>query len=105
MINWLMTLKDRVYKLTSRIPKGKVTTYGAIAKKLGVGSARPIGNILHVNPYAPKVPCHRVVSSTGRLAKNFGAPGKIATHAKLLRAEGVTVTNNRVSLKKYLWTP
>ena len=100
-----MSLNHKVYQLTKRIPKGKVTTYGAIAKHLGVGSARPIGNILHVNPYAPTVPCHRVVSAAGRLAKNFGAPGKIATHAKLLRAEGVTVTNNRVSLKKYLWTP
>ena|SRR3989338_4936011 len=100
-----MTLKDNVYQLTKRIPKGKVTTYGAIAKHLGVGSARPIGNILHVNPYAPTVPCHRVVSAAGRLAKNFGAPGKIVTHAKRLRAEGVKVINNRVDLKKYLWKP
>src|SRR3972149_9463053 len=98
-----MTLNHKVYQLTKRIPKGKVTTYGAIAKVLKVGSARPIGNILHVNPFAPKVPCHRVVNSAGHLAANFGAPGKIATHAKLLRAEGVTVTNNRVNLKKYLW--
>ena len=100
-----MTLKDKVYRLTRRIPKGKVTTYGAIAKALRVGSARPIGNILHVNPFAPKVPCHRVVNAAGHLAANFGAPGKIATHAKLLRAEGVKVVNNRVDLKKYLWTP
>ena len=100
-----MTLKDKVYQLTSEIPKGKVTTYGTIAKTLHVGSARPIGNILHVNPFAPTVPCHRVVNSAGRLAANFGAPGKIATHAKRLRAEGVTVTNDRVDLKKYLWLP
>jgi O-6-methylguanine DNA methyltransferase len=100
-----MTLSDKVYQLTSRIPKGKVTTYGAIARSLGVGSARPIGNILHVNPMAPTVPCHRVVNSTGQLAKNFGAAGKMATHAKRLRAEGVTVINNQVDLKKYLWTP
>lgn len=100
-----MTLKDKVYQITSKIPKGKVTTYGAIAKALKVGSARPIGNILHVNPFAPKVPCHRVVDAAGRLAKNFGAKGKIATHAKLLRAEGVKVINNRVDLKKYLWIP
>lgn len=100
-----MTLTAKVYQLTSRIPKGKVTTYGAIAKTLKVGSARPIGNILHVNPYAPKVPCHRVVNSQGMLAKNFGAKGKIVTHAKLLRAEGVKIVNNRVDLKKYLWKP
>lgn len=100
-----MTLKDKVYQLTKRIPKGKVTTYGAIAKKLRVGSARPIGNILHINPFAPDVPCHRVVSSAGMLAKNFGAKGKIATHAKRLRAEGIKIVNNRVDLKKYLWLP
>lgn len=100
-----MTLKDKVYQLTSRIPKGKVTTYGTIAKKLKVDSARPIGNILHVNPFAPDVPCHRVVNSQGYLAKNFGAKGKIATQAKRLKEEGVKVVNNQVDLKKYLWKP
>lgn len=98
-----MDLKTKAYQLVSKVPKGKVITYGAIAKAIGLGSARPIGNWLHANPNWPQVPCHRVVNSQGKLALNYGAKGKINTHAKRLISEGVQVVNNRVDLKKYLW--
>lgn len=99
-----MSLKDKALKIVGKIPKGKVSTYGRIAKMAGVGSARPVGNWLHTHKQPISVvPCHRVVNSQGKLAKNFGAKGKIQTQKKRLASEGVEVKNYRVDLKKYLW--
>ncbi len=53
----------RVYALVCQIPRGKVTTYKAIADQLDCGSCQAIGQALKNNPYAPEVPCHRVVNS------------------------------------------
>lgn len=79
-------------------------TYGQIAKLAGLKSGWPVGNWLHSHgrPIS-EVPCHRVVNCQGKLAKNFGAKGKIKTQAKRLQAEGVVVKNFRVDLKKYGW--
>jgi methylated-DNA-protein-cysteine methyltransferase-like protein len=101
-----MNGKAKALKIVGWIPKGKVSTYGRIAKAAGVKSARPVGNWLHSHGQPIwVVPCHRVVNSQGKLAKNFGAKGKIRAQAKRLRAEGVEVKNFRVDLKKYLWEP
>jgi len=98
--------KDKVLALVGKIPKGKVTTYGLIAKKVRLKSARPVGNWLHSHGQPiTVVPCHRVVNSQGKLAKNFGAKGKIQTQKKRLEKEGVKVKNFKVDLKKYLWKP
>ncbi|MCC6579444.1 MAG: MGMT family protein [Phycisphaeraceae bacterium] len=81
-----MNFHEKVWALTARIPQGKVATYGQIAAALGTRAARAVGQALHHNPYAPQVPCHRVVASTGHL--NGFAEGLDAKR-KLLRAEGV----------------
>jgi methylated-DNA-[protein]-cysteine S-methyltransferase len=63
-----------VYNLCKSIPKGKVTTYGEIARSLDRPNAsRAVGNALRNNPYAPVVPCHRVVTSTRAIGGFFGA--------------------------------
>jgi methylated-DNA-protein-cysteine methyltransferase-like protein len=99
-----MDLKQKALKIVGRIPKGKVSTYGRVAKAARVKSARPVGNWLHTHGHPISVvPCHRVVNSQGKLAKNFGAKGGIKTQVKRLKTEGVKVKNNRVDLKKYLW--
>jgi methylated-DNA-[protein]-cysteine S-methyltransferase len=46
-----------------RVPRGRVTTYKGVAEAVGCGSARAVGQALRVNPFAPKVPCHRVIAS------------------------------------------
>lgn len=76
-----------VYKATSKIPRGKVSTYFEIAQAIGrPKAARAIGNALHTNPFAPKVPCHRVVRSDGSLGGFFlGQEKKL----KILKKEGV----------------
>lgn len=79
--------KEKVYELVRTIPKGKVTTYGAIGKKLHM-SPRTVGTALHLNPYEGDVPCHRVVNRDGRVAPGF-AFGGIGAQRKLLENEGV----------------
>jgi methylated-DNA-protein-cysteine methyltransferase-like protein len=99
-----MSLKQKALKIVGQIPKGKVSTYGRVAKRAGGKSARPVGNWLHShNQPITVVPCHRVVNSQGLLAKNFGAKGGIKTQAARLKKEGVEIKNFRVDLGKYLW--
>ncbi len=80
-------VSEKVYKIVKEIPSGKVTTYGAIGKKLSI-SPRIVGYALHMNPYEGEVPCHRVVNRNGRVAPNFAFGGKDA-QKKLLDKEGV----------------
>ena len=88
---------EKVYKFTKKIPKGKVSTYGQIAKASGYGkSSRAVGNTLHKNPFAPVVPCHRVVNSNGFLAKNFGSGG-IKSQQKLLKVQKNGIKENTKS--------
>lgn len=92
-----MTFADRVYALCKKIPKGKVSTYGAIAKALD-SSPRAVGQALRCNPYAPVVPCHRVVASTGKIGGFMGhIKGKeIERKIALLKSEGVIVKDGEV---------
>jgi len=87
--------------LTRRIPRGKVSTYQALARAIGKpGAMRAIGNALHCNPYAPQVPCHRVVRSDGGIGGFAGGPNK---KKAMLTREGVTVKADRVDLSKCLY--
>ncbi len=95
-----MTFKEKVYQECQKIPLGKVSTYKDIAISLGDAKlARAVGNALHVNPDVKKTPCHRVVSSSGRLASNYGlGPNK---QQQLLEKEGVIVIDDHVDLERY----
>ncbi|MAG15880.1 cysteine methyltransferase [Candidatus Woesearchaeota archaeon] len=88
-----MNFKEKVWKACSKIPKGKITTYGEIAKALNTKAYRAVGNALHVNPYAPRVPCHRVVNSDGRLG-GFAS----GTKKKIMRLkrEGIKVKKGKI---------
>lgn len=94
------TFKDSVFEKTKLISKGKVTTYKIIALVIGEPRAmRAIGNALNKN-CNPKIPCHRVIRSDGRIGGyNKGAEVK----KKLLVKEGVKIEQNKVNLKKYLY--
>lgn len=95
------SFSERVYDAVLRIPCGKVATYGQIAVMAGSGgAARAVGNALHKNPAFGVVPCHRVVNSKGDLAPEF-VFGGINEQRRMLEAEGVEVSDNRVDLKKY----
>lgn len=97
---------SQVYRIVSRIPEGKVTTYGQIASLLGnPRGARTVGWALHSNPYPKVVPCHRVVNKEGELSGGF-AFGGWETQRSLLEEEGVRfLTGGRVDLERHLWQP
>lgn len=83
---------DRIYEEVKRIAKGKVATYGEIARKVGT-TPRVVGFALHQNPDPKNIPCHRVVFKDGSLAPGylFGGPEK---QKERLENEGVIFDNN-----------
>ena len=93
----------RIYEAVKKIPKGCVATYSQVAEVAGDRKmARAVGNALHKNPDPDNIPCFRVVNAKGELAGEF-AFGGLGAQAKLLEAEGITVTDGKVDLKKYQW--
>ena len=92
--------QDKVYNLCKKVPKGKVTTYKEIAEALGTKAYRAVGTALNKNPYAPKVPCHRVVNSDGFIG---GFASGVSKKIRLLMKEGVEVMNKRIDLRKFLF--
>lgn len=91
---------EKCYSLLKKVPKGKVTTYMKIAEALGTRACRAVGNAMNKNPYAPLVPCHRVVKSNGQIGGfASGAKKKI----EMLRKEGIEMKDERIEdLERYL---
>ena len=90
----LTKFEEKVYKETAKIPKGRVRSYKYIAARIGKPKAyRAVANALGKNPFAPGVPCHRVIKSDGTIG---GFSSGIAMKKKLLRAEGLTITGDTV---------
>ena len=86
----------RVYEVARTVPAGETITYGAIAKALGEEpmKARDVGVALSRNPFAPIVPCHRVVAANGQLG-GYSAPGGASTKRRLLELEGAAIAAPR----------
>jgi methylated-DNA-protein-cysteine methyltransferase-like protein len=100
-----MTFNDRVYVIVQAIPRGKVLTYGAIAKMLGVtNAAREVGWALATcNPEI--VPWQRVINAQGKISPR-GRSQSETIQRELLEAEGVAFdANAAVNLEVYLWQP
>ncbi|MAF14277.1 MAG: cysteine methyltransferase [Parcubacteria group bacterium] len=92
--------EQQVLKSVNQIPIGKVTTYVYLAQAINNSKAsRAVGNALHKNPWAPKVPCHRVVRSDGLIG---GYGGGVKKKLLLLQSEGIEVEKNRIKNFKQL---
>ncbi len=94
---------DPVYKLVQQIPRGRVTTYGTLAKVLHLrGGARTAGRALAATPSGRGIPWHRVVGERGKLL----IPEPYASlHRKLLESEGVKIIEIRVDYAHHGWAP
>ena len=92
-VGTLVKFQEKVWELLKKIPKGKVTTYGLIAKKLGTKAYRAVGHACHINPYFPTAACHRVVCSDGGIG-GFASGSK--SKIKLLEKEGIKIKNNKI---------
>ena len=98
-MNW-----DRVYALVKKIPRGRVTTYGRIAKALRLpGGARTAGHAMAASPSGEGVPWHRVVGAGGKLL--IREP-HASLQRKLLESEGLALAEKRIlEFRKYEWSP
>ncbi len=96
---------ERMYALLRQVPAGRVVAYKTLASAAGCGSARAVGQALRGNPYAPEVPCHRVIRSDGRLGGFQGEVAGTAVQRKLalLQAEGVEFRDGRLLDKARLF--
>ena len=87
---------DLVTEAVRAIPEGYVTTYGAVARQVGLRSARQVGAVLARG--RQPMPWHRVLPATGRLVEHLATE-----QARRLRAEGIEVLEGRVDLERYRW--
>lgn len=94
---------EPVYRLVKRIPRGRVTTYGEVARALRLpGGARAVGYALAATPRGRGIPWHRVLGAGGRIR----VPERYAAlQRKLLETEGVPTGGAAVDLKCYGWSP
>ncbi len=94
---------DKVYKVVSQIPKGKVATYGQIARLAGNSKAyRAVGTAMAKNPDMKTIPCHRVVGSDGAM-HGYSAGHGITTKMALLKKEGVKFSGKKVDVSHSQW--
>jgi methylated-DNA-protein-cysteine methyltransferase related protein len=94
---------DPVYKLVKQIPRGRVLSYGAVAKALRLpGGARSAGRAMAACPAGRGIPWHRVLGANGTLL--IREPYALLQR-KLLESEGVRIIESRLNMKKYAWTP
>lgn len=99
------TYFDLVYAVVRQIPRGRVTSYGAIADFLALGASRMVGWALHHVVIGDGVPAHRVLNRKGELSgrHHFAPP---ALMQELLESEGVTIVDHRaVDFDKIFWSP
>lgn len=89
-----MNLEEKVYKKLLEVPKGQVTTYGELAKAVGLKNGqRLIGRIMNKNPYPVIVPCHRVIMSSGKVG-GYAWGEKIKTN--MLAKEGIKIKDGKI---------
>lgn len=89
-----MNLQQKIFKKLLEVPKGQITTYGELAKSVGLKNGqRAVGKIMNKNPYPVIIPCHRVVMSTGKVGGYaYGERVKI----KMLHDEGIEIENGKI---------
>ena len=97
---------ERVYQVARKIPAGRVTSYGAIARAIGAGkSARMVGYAMNASHNLPDIPAHRVVNRNGLLTGKHHFQGT-SLMQQLLENEGIQVKNNQIlDFDKHFWTP
>ena len=96
---------ELIWNIVSRIPEGKVASYGQIARLAGIGGhARFVGYALHRLPTHSTVPWHRVINSQGRISLPM-TEGQYALQKALLEQEGVVFIREKVDFEKFGWEP
>src|SRR5262245_58491928 len=101
----MSTENEKIRRIVSRIPRGRVATYGQIARLAGIPrQARRVGYALRTLPEGTAIPWQRVVNASGEISKR-GDPATESLQAQLLRLEGVVFRRGKISLDQYQWRP
>jgi len=89
-----LNIDKKIYKKLLEVPKGKITTYGELAKAVGLKNGqRAVGKIMNKNPYPVIIPCHRVVKSNGKIGGYaYGEEIK----SDMLTREGIEIKNGKI---------
>ena len=89
-----MNLDKQIYKKLLEVPEGKITTYGELAKAVGIKNGqRAVGKIMNKNPYPVIIPCHRVVKADGKVGGYaYGQRVKI----NMLTKEGIKIKDDKI---------
>ncbi|WP_017936905.1 MGMT family protein [Zestomonas thermotolerans] len=97
--------RTALYLTLQQVPPGKVVSYGELAALAGLGrAARWVGRILGQLPADTRLPWHRVIAASGRISLPAGSPAGAEQRARL-RAEGVTIHDDRVDMRRHGWRP
>ena len=89
-----MNIDKKIYKKLLEVPKGKITTYGELAKAVGLKNGqRTIGQIMNKNPYPVIIPCHRVIRSDGNIG-GYAYGEEIKSN--MLTREGIIIKNGKI---------
>jgi len=89
-----LNLDEKIYKKLLQVPKGQITTYGELAKAVGLKNGqRAVGKMMNKNPYPVIIPCHRVVMSTGKIG-GYAYGENVKT--KMLNDEGIEIQNGKI---------
>jgi len=89
-----LNLDKKIYKKLLEVPKGKITTYGELAKSVGLKNGqRAVGKIMNKNPYPVIIPCHRVVKSNGKIG-GYAYGEEIKSN--MLSQEGIIIKNGKI---------
>jgi methylated-DNA-[protein]-cysteine S-methyltransferase len=97
-----LNVQQKIFKKLLEVPRGRITTYGELAKAVGLKNGqRAVGKIMNKNPYPVIIPCHRVVMSTGKIG-GYAYGEDVKT--KMLNDEGIKIENGKiVDLKNILY--
>lgn len=94
----ITVFQQKLYDKLREVPRGSVTTYQDLAHAIGSKAYRAVGTAMNKNPFAPEVPCHRVIKASGEIGEfAHGSDQKMA----LLLAEGIKITHSRIDLAKF----
>ncbi len=97
--------RQAILQVVHQIPAGTVATYGQVAELAGLpGASRLVGHTLKTLPPGSALPWYRVINAGGKISLPHGSPAYVR-QSNCLQAEGVTMINGRVSLKRYRWQP
>ncbi|KHO50956.1 MAG: methylated-DNA-[protein]-cysteine S-methyltransferase [archaeon GW2011_AR13] len=88
-----ISFADKCYLKLKEVPMGKITTYKELAHAINSKAYRAVGTAMNKNPFAPEIPCHRVVNSNGKVGKfASGTENKI----KILKKEGIQINKGKI---------